>query len=52
MKPVRKKYKITSLDSLKAYKKANRDNITSLKPSVSVDKKKKDNKNECRNWNK
>lgn len=45
-----KKYKITGLDSLKAFKKTNRDSILTLKPTISTDKKKKVNKNTCRNF--
>lgn len=41
-------FKITTLDSLKAFKKANRDNIVPLKSNVFIDNKKKINKFKCR----
>lgn len=47
----KKSYKITNLDTLKAYKKANRENLIPLKSNVYNDKKKSLNKNHCRDNN-
>ncbi len=43
-----KKYKITTLDTLKAYKKASRECVVSTKSNTFVDRKKSANKKECR----
>jgi hypothetical protein len=47
----KKKYIITNLDILQIHKRANRNNITKIKPTISKDKKKHFNKYLCRNKN-
>jgi hypothetical protein len=42
------KYKITNMDNLKAFKKASRENNIPIKPTITTDKKKEDNKNKCK----
>ncbi len=50
MKNKKMKYTITALDALKAVKKANRENQVMPKATVTTDKKKKADKEACRNW--
>lgn len=50
MKKTKKKYTITSLDALKAVKKTNRENQVMPKATVTTDKKKKVDKEACRDW--
>lgn len=45
-----KKYTITNMDRLKAFKAIQREICFSVKPMITKDKKKEANKRSCRDW--